>query len=136
MKTFDKIISNVIEELSSPASIAVNPQQVQNDVKKMMGAASPATKAAFQAITDPVETATEISPSEDLIKKIEALDFSKISDEDKEKFLTTFAKKGFPLQLSQNENGETEEKNTAVEPAVQNVYQTPIKKTNPAAYGV
>lgn len=131
MNKFENILSGVLEEISQPSSVTLNPKQLANDFKKMASVATPATQAAINAMAEPMETSTEKDPNEDLMKKLEELDFEKLPTEKKEQFIKTLMSLGIPLK-NQDENQSEDKAETT---STDNVKPT-IKTTNPASYGV
>jgi hypothetical protein len=117
MKKFEKIFNSVIEELVGSSSVSVNPQQVSADLKKVMAGA---TKKALQSIADPIDASTETNPDDELISRLDNLDFEKLPTDKKEKILLSLMKKGI-LKDPQNNTQQTTQQTTS---------------NNPAAYGV
>jgi hypothetical protein len=120
MKKFEKIFNSVIEELVGSSSVSVNPQQVSADLKKVMAGVNPATKKALQSIADPIDASTETNPDDELISRLDNLDFEKLPTDKKEKILLSLMKKGI-LKDPQNNTQQTTQQTTS---------------NNPAAYGV
>lgn len=104
MKKFENIFNRVIEELTGAASVSVNPQQVSADLKKVMTSVNPATKKALQSIADPIEASTETNPEDDLINKLDELDFEKLPTDKKEKLILSLTKKGLLKEPQKTED--------------------------------
>jgi HSP90 family molecular chaperone len=123
MKKFETILNRVIEEVTTSSSVTVNPQQISSDLKKVMTSINPATKKALQAIADPLENSTEVNPEDDLLNKIDELDFEKLPTEKKEKFVLSLMKKGI-LKEPQKTGNETQQTSQAT------------SNNSPTSYGV
>lgn len=115
MNKFDQIIKNITEDVSG-SGIMVNPKQVSADFKKMISSATPATKAAIQALAEPMEKSTETDPDADLIKKLEELDFDKMPNDKKEKFIQALISKKIPLKTDEEQKTSTDQNQQTTSP--------------------
>jgi formate dehydrogenase maturation protein FdhE len=75
---------------------------------RMLG---PREKEGLQAALEPLVDVTETQPNEDLLKKIEELDFDKMDTTSKENLIKALLNKGLNIQSNEKkENSETEKK--------------------------
>ena len=98
MNKFQNIINSVIEELAT-TSVSVNPKQVETDLKKALSSASPTTKKAIEAISEPLAASTETkAPSEDqdkqTVEALKKLNFDSLPNDQKEEIMKTLLSVG------------------------------------------
>lgn len=131
MNKFENILTGVLEELNQPSSVTLNPKQFASDFKKMASVATPATQAALNAMAEPMEASTEQDPNEDLMQKLEELDFEKLPTDKKEKFMKTLMSLGIPLKTAEKQQSDEQSETTT-----STMGTKPTIKSNPASYGV
>jgi hypothetical protein len=122
MNKFDDLINIVSEQLGSSMGLSINPKQIESDMKRALSNAPTNTKKAIEAVSGALEKNTDTDPADDILGKLENIDFENMPDEKKGKFLEMLLKAGVPLKTSE------EQQNSNI------VNQK--QQTNPAAYGV
>lgn len=122
MSKFQTILNGVIEELTT--NLSLNTQQMEKDLERLPAQ----TKSVLQKIAEPLESGTEKSPNENLMKSLEELEFEKLSTNDQEKLISILTTKGILKPNTEENKEETEEnqKNTL----------TQQSNSNPASYRV